>query len=63
MAALASGGIPALHTYQDYLARQLPMLWLPQLDSQISAISTHLHGALPQDPDGNIYPENWYLTK
>jgi peptide/nickel transport system substrate-binding protein len=60
---LESGGYPALYNYEDYIAKQLPMLWLPQLDSQISAVSDKLMGTQPQDPDGNIYPENWYFVK
>jgi peptide/nickel transport system substrate-binding protein len=60
---LPSGGDPALYTYQDYLAKQLPMLWMPQLDGQISAVNSKLKGVYPQDPLGNIYPENWYYVK
>jgi peptide/nickel transport system substrate-binding protein len=63
MARLPSGGYPALYAYEDYLAQQLPVLWMPQFDSQISAVSDKLQGAYPQDPDGNIYPENWYFVK
>jgi peptide/nickel transport system substrate-binding protein len=37
IAKLASGGIPALYDYENYLARQLPVLWMPQFDLQISA--------------------------
>ena len=60
---LPSGGYPALYAYQDYLAKQLPMLWMPQLDEQISAVNDKLKGVYPQDPLGNIYPENWYYVK
>jgi peptide/nickel transport system substrate-binding protein len=60
---LASGGYNALYKYEDYIAKQLPMLWLPQLDAQISAVSDKLQGTNPQDPDGNIYAENWYFVK
>jgi peptide/nickel transport system substrate-binding protein len=60
---LGSGGYPALYAYEDYLSKQLPVLWMPQLDAQISAVNSKLHGVYPQDPDGNIYPENWYFTK
>jgi peptide/nickel transport system substrate-binding protein len=63
MNKLPSGGLPALYTYQDYIAKQLPMLWMPQLDEQISAVSSKLKGVYPQDPLGNIYPENWYYVK
>jgi peptide/nickel transport system substrate-binding protein len=63
MAKLPSGGYPALYSYEDYLAKQLPVLWMPQFDSQISAVSDKLQGVYPQDPDSNIYPENWYFVK
>jgi len=60
---LSSGGIPALYAYENYLARQLPVLWMPQFDLQISAVTRGLRGVYPQDSLGNIYPENWYYTK
>jgi peptide/nickel transport system substrate-binding protein len=63
MTKLAAGGYPALYSYENYVARQLPMLWMPQFDQQISAVSSKLKGVYPQDPDGNIYPENWYFVK
>jgi peptide/nickel transport system substrate-binding protein len=63
MAKLPAGGYPALYAYEDYLAQQLPVLWMPQFDSQISAVSDKLQGVYPQDPDGNIYPEDWYFVK
>ena len=63
MNKLPSGGYPALYAYQNYLSKQLPMLWMPQLDAQISAVSSKLKGVHPQDPLGNIYPENWYYVK
>jgi hypothetical protein len=36
---------------------------MPPADYQISAVSSTLHGALPQHPLSYIYPENWYYTK
>ena len=51
----------ALFTYQNYLARQLPALWLPTAAVQLSEISSTLLGALPQDPNLNITPETWSL--
>jgi peptide/nickel transport system substrate-binding protein len=60
---LGAGGYPALYAYEDYIAKELPMLWMPQLDEQISAVNSKLQGTYPQDPDGNIYPENWYFVK
>jgi peptide/nickel transport system substrate-binding protein len=63
MTGLASGGFPALYSYENYLAKQLPVLWMPQFDQQISAVNSNLQGVLPQDPDTNIYPEAWYFVK
>jgi peptide/nickel transport system substrate-binding protein len=63
LAKLASGGYPALYSYENYIAGQLPMLWMPQFDAQISAVSDKLQAVFPQDPDGNIYPEDWYFVK
>jgi len=63
MSGLASGGFPALYKYENYLAQQLPVLWMPQFDQQISAVSSKLQGVFPQDPDTNVYPENWYFVK
>jgi len=61
--SVRSDGTPALHRYEDYLAKDLPVLWMPQLDYQISAIRDDLTGALPQDPTLSIYPENWSFTR
>jgi peptide/nickel transport system substrate-binding protein len=63
MRSLPSGGLPALHAYENYLSAQLPVLWMPQFDYQISAVNDKLKGVLPQDPDDNIYPEQWYFVK
>jgi peptide/nickel transport system substrate-binding protein len=63
MTKLASGGYNALYAYEDYVAQQLPVLWMPQFDEQISAVNSKLRGVFPQDPDTNIYPENWYFVK
>ncbi len=50
-----------LHTYQVYLAKQLPDLWFPNAAYQISAISTKLKGVTAQDSTGHIYPSTWTL--
>jgi peptide/nickel transport system substrate-binding protein len=52
----------ALHAYENYIAVQLPVLWMPTPDYQISVVSNKLHGALPQDPLAYIYPEMWSLS-
>jgi peptide/nickel transport system substrate-binding protein len=63
MNKIPDGGYPALYNYENYIAKQLPDLWMPQFDYQISAVSSKLKGVYPQDPDSNIYPEDWYYVK
>jgi peptide/nickel transport system substrate-binding protein len=60
---LPSGSYRALYSYENYIAQQLPVLWMPQFDAQISAVNDKLIGPYPQDPDTNLYPENWYFVK
>jgi peptide/nickel transport system substrate-binding protein len=52
-----------LFNYEDFLTRNVPVLWLPLQPYQFSAISNHLHGATPQNMGFWINPENWYLTR
>jgi peptide/nickel transport system substrate-binding protein len=59
LASEKSNSISALNAYEDYLARQLPVVWLPVQDAQLSAINSHLKGTMPQDALLQIYPENW----
>jgi peptide/nickel transport system substrate-binding protein len=63
IAQLGSGGITAFYKYENYLAGQLPGLWMPQTDTQISAVNSKLQGTFPQDPLENIYPQDWYFVK
>jgi peptide/nickel transport system substrate-binding protein len=60
---LGSGGLSALYTYQDYLAKQLPGLWMPQADTAIAAVNSKLRGVYPLDPLENLYPQDWYFVK
>ncbi len=55
-------GLGPLFQDQNYLAQQLPVLWTPAAPQAFSEISDHLHGAVPQDPYGFLYPEQWRLT-
>lgn len=61
-ATTQSNDVKALYTYQDYLAKQLPVIWIPTNPAQLSMVNRKLHGWDPQDPLLQIYPENWYFT-
>jgi len=52
----------SLGPYQDYAAKQLPVLWMPTAYPQLSAISTRLQGADPQNPLLSIAPERWSFS-
>ena len=54
-----NGSIQAIQNLAEYCAQQLPGLWEPDYAYQISVISPKLHGAIPQDPNLNLYPQNW----
>jgi peptide/nickel transport system substrate-binding protein len=56
-------GSGTLTAYENYLADQIPVLWMPQPVYQISEISKNLRGTLPQSPIESLTPEDWYLTK
>jgi peptide/nickel transport system substrate-binding protein len=62
-ATLTGTGLGAIQAYQNYLASQLPTLFLPWQVDQLSVISDKLHGALPQDPYQQMYPQFWWLSK
>ena len=51
-----------LQAYEDYIAKQVPVLWMPQPDYQISEVSNKLQGTNPQSPIESLTPENWYFT-
>ncbi len=55
-------GLQPMYGYENYLATQAPVLWLPDPDYQVSAIRTSLSGVLPQAPNLYITPENWRHT-
>ncbi len=56
-------GTVGLTQFEDYLAQQVPVLWMPQPDYQISEISNKLAGTGPQSPIESLTPENWYFTQ
>lgn len=63
-ATTQQAGLGVFHAWADYTTQQLPMLFMPLSATQISAISTKLHGAMPQPVAGQqMTPESWYLTR
>ena len=57
--AEVSQSVKALYPLEDYLAKDLPVIWLPLQPYQLSAISNRLQGVDPQNTQGLITPEYW----
>ncbi|MGC8460314.1 MAG: peptide ABC transporter substrate-binding protein [Candidatus Dormibacteria bacterium] len=55
----AGGTIQDLKNYEDFMTKNLPVIWLPVAYAQLSEINVNLKGATPQDPLLNLNPENW----
>jgi peptide/nickel transport system substrate-binding protein len=47
---------------ENFVAKEVPWIWQPDYPYQVAVINKRLAGTLPQDPNLNIYPENWYFT-
>ncbi len=47
----------ALFTYQDYLATQLPAIWMPNEYYQLTMYKSSLRGLIPQSIEDEIYPQ------
>jgi hypothetical protein len=52
-----------MHTWQDYLSAQLPVIWQPNGVYELTEIDDNLRGVIPQSSTLNINPENWYFVK
>jgi peptide/nickel transport system substrate-binding protein len=55
-------GIQPMTQFEDYLAKQLPVLWMPYRPYQLSMIKKTLHG-VDQSPILSLTPEDWSLSK
>ena len=52
-----------LDAYQNYIAEQLPNIWQPNADYELSEVANNLRGVAPQNPFSNLFPEYWYYVK
>ncbi|MGC1405509.1 MAG: peptide ABC transporter substrate-binding protein, partial [Candidatus Dormiibacterota bacterium] len=57
--ATTAGEIKALDTYENYLAKQLPVVWIPTAPLQLTMYKSSLKGVLPQGVFDEIYPEDY----
>jgi peptide/nickel transport system substrate-binding protein len=60
---LTSGNLQYMYNWQNYLSPQLPVIWQPNGDYQLTEVANNLHGVTPQSTTLSINPEDWYFTK
>lgn len=60
-ATTTSSSATAMRAYSAYLAQNLPVIWVPNPDYQVSAIKSALGGVV-QDPLATMNPQQWYLS-
>jgi peptide/nickel transport system substrate-binding protein len=60
---LTSSNLQYMYTWQNYLSKQLPVIWQPNADFQLTEVVDNLKGVTPQSTTLSINPENWYFTK
>jgi peptide/nickel transport system substrate-binding protein len=53
----------SLDNYENYLAKQLPVIYLPDQVQSLTEIQNNLRGVVPQNPLSTITPEDWYYVK
>jgi peptide/nickel transport system substrate-binding protein len=59
-ATVTRDDLGALHAYQDHVAEQVPVIWMPNFPLRLLEIASDLKGVEPLNPFGLITPENWY---
>ncbi len=52
-----------LDAYQNYLSKQVPVVWQPNADYALTEVANKLRGVAPQNPFANLFPEYWYYVK
>jgi peptide/nickel transport system substrate-binding protein len=62
-ATLNSNNPSAFFKYENYLAKQLPWLWMPTPPYQLTMIKSTLKGVDPQNGYLQLTPENYYFTE
>ena len=57
VAPTAKAEVAALFKYEDFVVRQLPLVWLPNTPYQLTVYKSNLKGLLPQGVYEEIYPQ------
>ncbi|GAA3419104.1 hypothetical protein GCM10018952_57260 [Streptosporangium vulgare] len=60
---LTSDDPAALYEYQDYIAEQVPVIFIPNFSLRLFEVANNIRGFEPINPFGMISPENWYYVE
>jgi peptide/nickel transport system substrate-binding protein len=60
--AVGSDVQTAMNAYQSFAAEEVPYLYVPNQDYQLSEVAQDLKGVLPQNAYINLLPEEWYYA-
>jgi peptide/nickel transport system substrate-binding protein len=55
--------LDTLYEYQDYIAAQVPVIWMPNFPLRLLEVAHNLRGVEPLNPFGLINPEHWHYVE
>jgi peptide/nickel transport system substrate-binding protein len=58
-----SDSLEDLYAYQDYVAEQVPVIWMPNFPLRLLEVANSLGGVAPVNPYAALTPENWYYVQ
>ncbi len=61
-ATLHSNGLKLFYAYEDYIAKELPWIWVADVDGSLAEVKKSLHG-FTENEYYAITPEDWYYTR
>lgn len=53
----------SMYTWEQYIAKQVPVIWMPDYPIEVLEVAANLHGVTPLNTFDYITPENWYYAK
>jgi peptide/nickel transport system substrate-binding protein len=59
----SSSSLSALHSYENYLAKQLPDIWQPETAQVLNEVAKNVCGFTPENPLLTWVAEDWYFCK
>ena len=58
-----SSSLQSLHNYENYIAKELPVIWQPETALQLNEVGKNVCGFTPENPLFSWVAEDWYFCK